>query len=96
MNFPKFPIVEKICTIMASQSVHQRLGLEKRGISQMDPRFASKFVVFLVRNGLAQTKRNRPGMVWTSAEGREVLGSFCEKEEIPPIIEDFIKENIPR
>ena len=34
-------------------------------------------------------------MVWTTAQGREVLGYFCEKEEeIPRVIEDFIKETM--
>ena len=94
-HFPKFPIVEKICTIMASQSIHQRLGLEKRGVSQIDARFATRFVDFLVSQGLAQTKKHRPGMVWTTARGREVFGAFCEEEELPPVVEEFIKKNIP-
>jgi hypothetical protein len=94
-HFPKFPIVEKVCTVMASQSIHQRLGLEKRGTSQMDARFATKFVDYLVSQGLAQTKKHRPGMVWTTARGREVFGEFCEKEELPQIVEEFIKKNMP-
>ncbi len=88
---PKFSIIEKICSVMASQSIHQRLGLEKRGISQMDSRLATQFVGYLIRHGLAQTKKHRPGMVWTTAQGRQIFSQFCEEEEIPPVIEDFVK-----
>jgi len=93
-HFPKFSIIEKICSVMSSQSVHQRVGLEKRGTAQMDPRFATEFVEYLAKHKLAQTKKNRPGMVWTTALGRQVFAQFCEEEEIPPIIESFIEENI--
>jgi hypothetical protein len=91
---PKFSIIEKICSVMASQSIHQRLGLEKRGTSQMDPRLATQFIGYLVKHGLAQTKKNRPGMVWTTAPGRQIFSQFCEEEKIPPVIEDFIKEKL--
>src|SRR5262249_15114401 len=99
MHFPKFVIIQKICSVMNSSTTHQRLGLEKRGVSQMDPRFASEFVDYLVKNELAETRRikGRDEMVSTTSKGRDILGRFCNSnnEALPDEIEQFIEANLP-
>ena len=65
----------------------------------MDPRFASEFVDYLVKNELAETRRigGREEMVSTTSKGRDILGRFCKSnsEELPDEIEQFIEANLP-
>lgn len=92
-NHRNYCIVEKICEEMASQTAHQLLGLEQRGKSQQDPGFARNFINHILKHSMASSKRNRPGMIWTTPKGREIFGCFCEGKQLPVEIEAFLRDN---
>lgn len=82
-HHPNFDIAEKILGKLYEQSMRQRRGLEQRGASQRNVRFARGFVKLMIAEGYLETERGRREQVLVTERGREMLGRFFEEGAIP-------------
>ena len=87
----KFSIVYKICEHIADQKNSQLRGLTQRGAAQADPPFARLFVAALRSGGLIEPVRNE--LVSTTSEGRGQLTRMLNHDEMPDVIEQFLRSN---
>jgi Uncharacterized low-complexity proteins len=87
----KFSIVFKICEHIAEQRNSQLRGLTQRGVAQSDPPFARAFVNALRGAGLIEAVRN--DLVSPTSEGRRQMTRMLNHEEMPSMIEDFLRSN---
>jgi uncharacterized protein YjbI with pentapeptide repeats len=98
-NYPSFIVVDKIIEKLGEQSIRQRRGLEQRGAAHQDVATARKFVKFLEREGLIETRMNRKGILYVTDFGRATFSEYAAAKTvseqfhgsrtIPPIIMSF-------
>jgi hypothetical protein len=87
----KFSIVFKICEHIVEQRNSQLRGLTQRGAAQADPPFARSFVAALRGAGLIEAVRNE--LVSPTTEGRRQLTRMLDHQEMPAMIENFLRSN---
>jgi hypothetical protein len=87
-----YPVIDKLVVKLSSQKLHQRRGLEQRGASMADVRFAREFLEFL--EGLkfikGRSDRREP-LIEVTDEGRHEFSSFSKTGKLPDSILNFLE-----
>ncbi len=87
----KFSIVYKICENISDQKNSQLRGLTQRGAANIDPPFARDFIGNLRSAGLIEIVKNE--LVSTTSEGRKQITRMIDHNEMPVVIESFLRAN---
>lgn len=85
-HHPKFDVAVKVAGKLLDGAKHQVRGLTQRGSAQSDPRFASRFLVLLISEGLVTASQGRQ-LVQIADLGRRHLGPFVEMRHLTPELE---------